>query len=314
VVGPVWKARRQRVAVNLLGTVDFSPMVRRKGLGEWSEETLRERCSKIAGEYPPEIFQRAVRFLYAKESKSSYEIEREIPGRKRAEAFIRLLEQAWHRSFLNEDALVELQRAIVDVRFANDGWRTEQIYVGETLAAGMEGVHFAGPKPEDLDDLMGGFLKMANNIINRRTGVGFKAKSGKFFEIGQATTHSPVPTLVAAAVISFVFGFLHLFVDGNGRIHRFLLHNLLAHNGFGSDGIILPVSAVILNRPREYDASLESVQRPIGYRINVSCPSGYSSNRLVSCVSRFMSFGWMKSFSRPEMRSSSTPISTSCFR
>lgn len=249
VIGPVRKARRQRIAVNLLGTVHFSPMVRKKGLGEWNEKALRERCSEIAGEYPPEIFQRAVRFLYAKESKSSYEIEREKPDRKRAEAFIRLLEQAWRRSFLNKDALVELHRAIVDARFANDGWRTEQIYVGETLAAGMERVHFAGPKPEDLDELMAGFLEMAKNIINRRTSF--------------ATILSSVPTLVAAAVISFVFDFLHPFSDGNGRTHRFLLHHVLAHNGFGPDGIILPVSAVILNRPREYDAALESFSKPL---------------------------------------------------
>ena len=52
--------------VNLLGTLEFSPMVRKKGLGVWSEQTLQARCEEIAGEYPPEIFQRAVRFLYAR--------------------------------------------------------------------------------------------------------------------------------------------------------------------------------------------------------------------------------------------------------
>ncbi len=257
VVGPVIKVRRQRINVNLLGSLDFSPMVRKKGLGEWSEEALRRRCEEIAGDYPPEIFERAVRYLYAKESKSSHEIERETPDQKRAEKFIGLLEQAWHRSFLKKEALVELQKAIVDPRYANQGWRSEideQVYVGETLGPGHERIHFAAPKPEDLDELMSAFLLMSRRITARRvqTNIGM-----------WVTETSRVPTLVAAAVVSFIFDFLHPFSDGNGRIHRFLLHHVLARNGFGPKGIILPVSAVILNRPREYDHALESFSKPL---------------------------------------------------
>jgi len=261
VTGPIRKAKRQRVNVNLLGTLDFSPMVRRGGLVAWDEEAVRERCEKIVAEYPPEIFQRAVRFLYAKESKSSHEIERETPDHKRAEEFIALLEQAWHRNFLKKEALVELHRAIVDPRYANRGWRSEineQAYVGETLAPGIERVHFAAPKPQDLDELMDGFLVMAKQISGRRIEIGGKSV--------QVT--SGVPTLVAAAVVSFVFDFLHPFSDGNGRIHRFLLHHVLARNGFGPDGIILPVSAVILNRPRDYDQALESFSKPLMERVD----------------------------------------------
>lgn len=257
VTGPVQKAKRQRVNVNLLGSLEFAPMVRRKGLGAWSEDAMRGRCDEIAGEYPPEIFQRAVRYLYAKESKSSHEIERETPDQKRAEKFIGLLEQAWHRSFLKQDALVELQKAIVDPRYANEGWRSlihEQVYVGETLGPGHERIHYAAPKPEDLDGLMAAFLQMARSITTRRE----KNKQGSWI-----TIPSPVPTLVAAPVVSFLFNFLHPFSDGNGRIHRFLLHHVLARNGFGPEGIILPVSAVILNRPREYDQALESFSKPL---------------------------------------------------
>ncbi len=261
VAGPVKKVKRQRINVNLLGTMDFSPMVRKKGLGEWSEESLKARCEEIAGEYPPEIFERAVRYLYAKESKSSHEIERETPDQKRAEKFITLLEQAWHRSFLKKEALVELQTAIVDSRYANDGWRSvigEQVYVGETLGPGQERIHFAAPKPEDLDELMNAFLLMARRITTRRVPT----------DIGVWVAEpSRVPTLVAAAVISFAFDFLHPFSDGNGRIHRFLLHHVLARNGFGPEGIILPVSAVILNRPREYDQALESFSKPLMERV-----------------------------------------------
>ncbi len=224
-------------------------MVRWAGLGEFDEPELHDRCAEIVGDYPLEIYERAVRYLYAKESKSSHEIERETPDRKRAEIFIGLLEQAWHRDFLNKEALVELQKALVDPRYANQGWRSgidEQIYVGETLAPGHERVHFAGPKPEDLDELMSGFLE-----ASRLT----------------ADASESVPAIIAAAVVSFVFDFLHPFSDGNGRIHRFLLHHVLARRRFGPEGIILPVSAVILNRPREYDQALENFSKPLMERV-----------------------------------------------
>jgi len=264
VTGPITRVRRQRINDNLLGTLEFAPMVRKKGLGSWSEESLKERCQEIAGEYPPEIFQRAVRYLYAKESKSSHEIERETPNQRRAETFIDLLQQAWHRDFLAKPALVELQNAIVDPRYADHGWRSErtdgdrQVYVGEALAPGVERVHYAAPKPDDLEDLMEEFLRMATGITPRK----FDTSQGK-----KPTEMPQVPTLVAAAVVSFVFNYLHPFSDGNGRIHRFLLHHVLARNGFGPEGIILPVSAVILNRPREYDQALESFSKPLMDRL-----------------------------------------------
>lgn len=249
VTGPVRKVKRQRINVNLLGTLNLSPMVRWKGLGAWNESNLRKRCEEIVDDYPPEIFQRAVRYLYAKESKSSHEIEREVPDQKRAEKFIELLQQAWHRDFISKPALVELQNSIVDPRYANRGWRSEQpegdrqVYVGETLAPGYERVHYVAPKPEDLNALMSDFVLMAQGTVV--DGI------------------QSVPTLIAATVISFVFDFLHPFSDGNGRIHRFLLHHVLARRGFGPEGIILPVSAVILNRPRDYDHALESFSKPL---------------------------------------------------
>lgn len=266
VTGPVDKIPRQRVNFNLLGHLGFSPMVRWKGLGVWNESELQKRCAEIVGDYPPEIFQRAVRFLYAKESKSSHEIEREIPDQKRAEKFIGLLEQAWHRNFLTKEALVELQQAIVDSRYANQGWRSEigeQVYVGETLASGTERVHYAAPKPEELDELMSGFLAMSQKIVDQHHPM-ILPGGGKV----RGRTSSGVPTLVAAAIVSFAFDFLHPFSDGNGRIHRFLLHHVLAHNDFGPNGIILPVSAVILNRPREYDQALESFSKPLMERVD----------------------------------------------
>lgn len=266
ITGRTQKIKRQRINVNLLGTVHFAPMVRIAGLGQWNEADLRQCCEDIVGDYPPQVFERAVRYLYAKESKSSHEIERETPDPRRAEHFIRLLEQAWHRDFLSKPALLELQQAVVEPRFANRGWRSEladpgdrQVYVGETLGPGLERVHYAAPKPEDLDGLMREYLVAARSMADHALDAPARSDD--------ATSCHAVPTLVAAAVISFLFNFLHPFSDGNGRIHRFLLHHVLARRAFGPEGIILPVSAVILNRPREYDRALESFSKPLMERV-----------------------------------------------
>ena len=56
-------------------------------------------------------------------------------------------------------------------------------------------------------------------------------------------THKRIDPVVAAAVSAFAFVFIHPFADGNGRIHRFLVHHVLAKCGYGPPGGILPVSA-----------------------------------------------------------------------
>jgi len=72
-----------------------------------------------------------------------------------------------------------------------------------------------------------------------------------------------VHPVVHAAAIAYGFVFLHPFEDGNGRIHRFLIHNILARQGFTPEGIMFPVSAAMLKNPSEYDASLEAFSRPL---------------------------------------------------
>jgi uncharacterized protein YggL (DUF469 family) len=69
--------------------------------------------------------------------------------------------------------------------------------------------------------------------------------------------------VVHAAVIAYGFVFLHPFEDGNGRIHRFLIHNILARRGFTPKGVMFPISASMLKNPEDYDASLEAFSRHI---------------------------------------------------
>jgi hypothetical protein len=72
-----------------------------------------------------------------------------------------------------------------------------------------------------------------------------------------------VPPVIHASAVAYGFVFLHPFEDGNGRIHRFLIHNILAQQGFTPEGIMFPVSASMLKNPTDYEASLEAFSRPL---------------------------------------------------
>jgi len=67
----------------------------------------------------------------------------------------------------------------------------------------------------------------------------------------------------AAAAVAYGFVFLHPFEDGNGRMHRFLIHNILARRGFAPEGVMFPISASMLKNPADYDASLEAFSRQL---------------------------------------------------
>lgn len=238
---PPARVRRQRVNNNLPGDARFCPLIRRtETLADFEKADLAERCRRTVAAYPPELLRRALGYLYTKETKSSFEIEHTVPSPTRIERFVALLRAAEEEDFCRKSGLIELQNRITDPRFHASEYRSEQNYVGETVAWQGERIHFVGPKPEDLPDLMDG-LTAAHEIM----------ESGNF------------PAVVHAAAISYGFVFLHPFEDGNGRIHRFLIHNILARRKFTPEGIMFPVSASMLKNLADYDASLEAFSRKL---------------------------------------------------
>jgi hypothetical protein len=239
--GPRRKSIRHRINDNLPGEIHFSPLVRRtSNLSKFESERLEEKTREFMARIPPEIFQRAIDYLYSKETKSSYAIERETPDQKRSQKFVEALQSATRKDFLRKDALIELQRLIVDPRFANKEWRVDQVYIGRSLAIGQQEIHFIAPKPEDIPDLMKFFL-----------------------DASQRALQSEIPPVVAAAIIAFPFVFLHPFSDGNGRIHRFLIHFVLTQRHFAPEGMVFPISATMLSHLSDYDRALESFSRPL---------------------------------------------------
>ena len=62
-------------------------------------------------------------------------------------------------------------------------------------------------------------------------------------------------------MLAFGFVYAHPFEDGNGRIHRYLIHHILAERGFNPPGVVFPVSAAIQERIDDYRGVLESYSR-----------------------------------------------------
>ena len=105
----------------------------------------------------PSILARAIQYLYTKETKSSFAIEGEVPSAKRTERFVAALTSAANFDTSDPQAFIKLQN---DPRYAATGWRTVQSFVGETMHDFREHVHLICPKPQDVDDLMNGWMRM----------------------------------------------------------------------------------------------------------------------------------------------------------
>lgn len=81
---------------------------------------------------------------------------------------------------------------------------------------------------------------------------------------------SGVHPVCAAAAAAFGFVFVHPFIDGNGRIHRFLVHNVLLKTGFTPPGMVFPVSAAMLRDMVRYDQALEFFSEAIAPFVDYS--------------------------------------------
>lgn len=68
--------------------------------------------------------------------------------------------------------------------------------------------------------------------------------------------------VIAAAAIAFGFVYVHPFEDGNGRLHRWLIHHVLAATSYGPKGVVFPVSAAMERQLDDYRRVLESYSRP----------------------------------------------------
>ena len=247
------KDKKFRVLNNLPGNREFCPLVRRTArLDALMQEDLKRKTRETLAKYDADLLRRAASYLYLKETHSSFEVEREKPSSARVQRFIDLLRGADTARPLTEERLAELQRAVLDPRFHEYVWRNKQNWLGKDYGYRQQ-VSFVPPRPEDVASLMAGLLALAE-------------ESGNWHDNGDGEVGGHFDPVILATVIAFGFVFVHPFMDGNGRIHRYLIHEILTQAGFTPPGIVLPISAVILANLDEYTAALEDFSKPLMMR------------------------------------------------
>lgn len=239
-IGPL--SRRHRVRNNLPGTRRFCPMVRRTPeLDRYARMRLDAEARRIVGRTHPEIVRRAAQILHYDDSKASFEIEGEHARQDRR------LRWAWatanaSRRDLTVNELGRLQMIVIgDARFVQLGLRTEGGWIGERDRVTMDPIpEHISARPEDLPDLMRGIVEYANR-----------------------TAETPVDPVVVAAVLSFGFVYIHPFEDGNGRLHRWLIHHALTRAGYNPPNLVFPVSVPMLRHITDYREVLTGYSREV---------------------------------------------------
>jgi len=233
---------RHKVLDNLPGTVDFCPLVRRTPeLDAFAAKALGERARDAMGRVRPDLMARAAAFLLLNDSKSSFAIEGERPSGPRAARWGQAIAQAGVRP-LSLDELNRLQSVVIgDARFVRLGLRTEGGFVGvHDRDTNLPLPDHISARQEDLPSLIAGLIAFAE-----------RAAKGAM---------DPV---VAAACLAFGFVYIHPYVDGNGRLHRWLIHHALASAAYNPPGLVFPVSAAILRNLDDYRTVLESYSAPL---------------------------------------------------
>jgi len=144
------------------------------------------------------------------------------------------------------------------------GIRQSPVFVGEAIRY-HEVVHYVAPPSEDLHLMLEGLTT--------------------FLERTQGQS-----SVMRSAVAAFGFVYIHPLADGNGRLHRFLINDVLRRDGVVPEPMILPVSSLIdrdSSERRAYERVLDGVSRPLmgalsgGYEFETTqtnYPDGITSN------------------------------------
>ncbi len=233
---------RWRVRDNLPGSREYCPLVLRTARVRQAEQyNCARHLDDLEAEFGSDVLRSAV-WLTIKESRASFAIEHEEQHADRVRRFAAAMEQ-WcgrHDDPLSEAALGELQAQILGPRATRYGVRRSPVFVGE-VDGFTEVVHYIAPHWDDTPRLLSGLRECALRTAG-------------------------ASALVRAAVLSFGFVYIHPMSDGNGRISRFLVNDVLRRDGAVPEPFILPVSATITSsviHRRGYDQVLELFSKPL---------------------------------------------------
>lgn len=237
--------KRWRLRDNLPGTSAFCPMVRKtESVARDMRLNIPALLQALTAEFGEDLLMRSAVWMTLRESKSSFEIEGEADKSDRIQRFADVLARhTGHGSWpLDHASLAGLQAEILGKRttIQQFGLRQSPVFVGEVVRY-QEVVHYVAPPAEDIAAMLHGL----QTFLDRTRG------------------QSPV---MRSAVVAFGFVYIHPLADGNGRLHRFLINDVLRRDGAVPAPIILPVSSLIAGdaaERRAYNNILDEVSKPL---------------------------------------------------
>jgi len=256
---------RWRVRDNLPGTRAFCPTIQRTdAIGEVERYDCSAALESLERQFGADILMRSAVWLTIKESRASFAIEHEEKQTDRVKRFAAAMESQCGQSAdpLTVEALTALQLEILGTA-TRYGIRQSPVFVGHTH--GFDNiVDYIAPHWRHAGALLDGLRQSMERTV------------------GGAS-------ILRAAIASFGFVYIHPMSDGNGRISRFLVNDILRRDGAIPAPFILPISATITNKAKErvgYDHALEAFSRPLmakyrhDYRFDAKyvCEDGVASN------------------------------------
>lgn len=241
---------RWRIRDNLPGTRDYCPLVFRTEKVRRAERyNIAAQLRDLEAEYGEDLLMRSAVWLTVKESQASFAIEREEKQIDRIKRFAAVMERrcGQYESPLDETTITELQQEILGHghrTISSFGLRKSPVFVGESSLYGGPMVHYIAPHWDYAPSMLAGLRSFAERTVGKSS-------------------------LARAAAISFGFVYIHPMADGNGRISRFLINDVLRRDGSLPAPFILPVSATITSTSanrRNYDQILELFSKPFMQR------------------------------------------------
>ncbi|MDD0811186.1 Fic family protein [Curvibacter sp. RS43] len=246
-VGTPQRDARWRIEFNGLGDLHFCPVVRKTPpLMALIAKDILGQAQAFADSVGAAMLERALNWAYLSETEGSFAIEGEAPSADKTARFAALLRRAHEPHPLTEDRLVALQNAAIANPYDQAvQFRTEQNRL-QRDGTGATGITYVPPAPELAVELMKGLMHLSNRPPEE------------------------LDALVHAAVVSFAFVFIHPFMDGNGRLSRYLIHHCLGQSGRLPPQFLLPISVAMKKHEADYLHALTTFSRPARQLCQVS--------------------------------------------
>lgn len=224
------KSKRHKINDNLLGTQKLCPIIKRTPeLQHYLNADLSSEILTVIGKVSKALVRRAASFLLLSDSKASFEIEGERPVKNRIENWGKIINEAG-KTTLSVNEIQRLHAILLeDSRFIKIGLRDEEVFLGDRDRDNYPIPEFIGAKSKDLPVLMQDWIELETKL-----------------------TDNEINPILQAVIIAFSFVYIHPLEDGNGRIHRYLIHHVLANRNFYPKGMIFPISNVILDEIEKY--------------------------------------------------------------